>query len=173
VAFSMILILGQVGSLHWAINTTGLAFMLGMCGLLLSDVEVERFWRWVLLNFFCFLPLVLLGTVTNIVFLTFLGAIGLLIDAGRFAAFVGDHFDEDISFLMVSLVFALSGCLIGFLGIQLSKIQASVQEWTVAQLRSFYAPIHPAREYVFEYENSLLLTIMEKRGTDPPSSATP
>ena len=87
----------------------------------------DDLWRWVVLNLVGFFPVILDGLSTDTVFLTVLGALGLLVDAARLAVFVGNHVDGQGAIPLVFLVFAASGLLVGIIGVQLRAYKSGVQ----------------------------------------------
>ena len=127
------------------------------------------FWRWLLLNLLCFLPLVFLGAVTLSIFLLFLGAFGFLMDAGRLAAYMEDHIRSDESFLIVFFTLACSGCIITAAGVLVNRCQDSLRAKTIARLRSMqsWIGLQPAGDYREIIDESLLLSEHELGGSSP------
>jgi hypothetical protein len=137
IVLSYAVLMKEVGSvLTWGLNTAGLGFMIGMTSLLLAE---DMFWRWLLLSVLCFVPLVYLGALTNLVFLMFLGAFGFLMDAGRFAAFLGEKVNSSESFLVVFFTFACSGFALGAAGMQVSKYQDQFRTKAIDLLKSCHS----------------------------------
>jgi len=110
----------------WGIVPAGMAFAYGMTVLLLD--KGDTFLMWLALNLLCFAPLLGMGAAVNSAFLLTLGTLGLLMDAGRFAGFVGVKAPDSLYVPIVSMVFALAGMAIGILGIQFRKIQPRIHE---------------------------------------------
>jgi len=108
-------------SLTWGIVTAGTAFVYVMCFVLLDVGDI--FVMWLALNLLCFAPVIGIGAAANSVYLLTLGTLGFLMDAARFAMFVGDNAPDNFYVPMVSVVFAIAGIAIGILGIQFRKMQ--------------------------------------------------
>jgi hypothetical protein len=111
--------------LRWGLMISGIAFIWGM-SLVIMDGN-DTLWHWILLNVTVFVPLMFFGTVTDTVFLVFLGAIGFLADSARFAGFVGDNMKGQAVVPFQFLIFALSGLGVGAFGYQLREYQDRVK----------------------------------------------
>ena len=113
----------NIQCLRVALKTSAVGFIYGMSSLIMFSFNDERdtLGWWVLLNLAVFLPLIILGAASNTTFLLVLGGLGFLADAMRVAALV------DTEPLVVFLIFCCSGLLVGALGYQVSRYQATVE----------------------------------------------
>ena len=115
--------------LRWGLLIGGLAF----CNVsTLLPMEKDRLIDWILLNLLLFVPLIVLGAANKNGFLQFLGAIGLLVDAGRFADFVATHVRGQAQVPVEFLVFSLMGMMVAFFGLKVNQYQDHIKQWAVA-----------------------------------------
>lgn len=118
--------------LVWGINFSALVYIVSMF-MLLQVFSEGDFWRWAVLTVLAIIPLIVISLATNKPFLMVLAALGLMVEAGRLAFYIADVADIAAG-LIVSVVLALSGIALGFLGFllskQYSKIQTKVDVWT-------------------------------------------
>jgi hypothetical protein len=103
-------------TVEWGLITGGLAYTGGTMALLLNDDDKLELYRWIILTLWTFIPLIVLGTVTQTSFLTRLGAMGFLLDCWRFAVFVSDISSStsvneaaNVTVSIQILVFSLTG----------------------------------------------------------------
>lgn len=119
-------------ALVWGINFSALVYIVSMF-MLLQVFSEGDFWRWAVLTVLAIIPLIIISLATNKPFLMVLAALGLMVEAGRLAFYIADVADIAAG-LIVSVVLALSGIALGFLGFllskQYSKIQTKVDVWT-------------------------------------------
>lgn len=114
----------------WSAFTGGIPYFVGICWVLEIFTEWDNIWRWVLVNFICFIPFMGLGVALGQGFYLVLGVIGLLLDAGNAAYRIGEKFD---TIIVPFLFLALFGGLVIALGIFLQgkskAIQNAVDKW--------------------------------------------
>jgi len=125
------------GPLKWGLNIGGLAYSMGIEWVVFNGGWMDRntLWRWILVNLVSYIPLTLLGVVTDALFLAFLGALGFFWDAGRFAQYVGSHMPSSVVAPVEFLVFAVAGLAIAVMGYQLSKYQDSLKQKVTSLLQ--------------------------------------
>mmetsp|Transcript_24661 Transcript_24661/g.24976 ORF Transcript_24661/g.24976 Transcript_24661/m.24976 type:complete len:584 (-) Transcript_24661:1381-3132(-) len=112
-------------ALAWGINFSALVYIVAMF-FLLQVFSKEHFWRWAVLTVLGIIPLIFVSLATNQPFLMVLAALGLLVEIGRLAFYIADASDMGAG-LIVSIVLALSGLLLGCLGFLLSKHYSKIQ----------------------------------------------
>jgi hypothetical protein len=121
--------------LRWGLMISGIAFICGMTSVIMDGNDT--LWHWILLNFTVFVPLIFFGTVTDTVFLVFLGALGFLADSARFAGFVGYNMRRGQAVVPLQfLIFALSGLGVGAIGYQLREYQGRIRAWAKMCVRN-------------------------------------
>jgi hypothetical protein len=129
--------------LQWGLAISGIAFMLGTWSLL--PMERDDLLFWMLLNVLVFAPLLLFGIVNSNMFVVVLGGIGVLVDAGRFASYIGNHVPDDAQAPVTCLVFSLAGLMVGAIGFKLGTCQTYLQIWAVASVQwlddNFFHPV--------------------------------
>ena len=109
--------------LRLGLQTSALGFAYGASLLIMyaDNGERDKLEWWILLNCVVFWPLLVLGAASDTTFLLVLCGLGLLADAARIAAVV------DTEPLGVFLIFCCSGVLVGAMGYQLSRYQATIE----------------------------------------------
>ena len=68
-------------SLSWGINVGALAYFCIM--FVMVEIDNDTIWNWITVNLFSFIPLILLGIISDHNFIVFLGVLGLYIDIVR------------------------------------------------------------------------------------------
>ena len=114
--------------MKWGLVVSGLGFFVGVSGLLHDAMNEDTFGFWVVWNLVAFAPLLLLGMVTNSMFLVFFGGLGFLVDAVRFSSFVSDKVSGDAQGPVGFLVFAIAGLAAGAFGYKLTQYQPFVED---------------------------------------------
>jgi len=114
--------------LAWGLNTGAFVFFCSMFAVVNIFDNENPLWKWMLINVCSFLPLILLGLVTDQKFIVFLGACGLFIDVLRFT--------EDMDIIFQSLILAIAGLGIAALGMWLKKHQSAIRDPCVAWFES-------------------------------------
>jgi len=113
----------------WGLNTGVLVFFWSMFAIV-NIFDNDEIWKWIVLNLVSFLPLILLGLVTDQNFIIFHGASGFLLDAWRLASELSDNT------IFQSLALAFTGLGVTALGIWLKKRQSSIRDPCVAWIES-------------------------------------
>jgi hypothetical protein len=109
-------------SIRYGINIGGLAFIYGICSLILE--KFDTLWGWTLVTGIAFVPVTFLGVATDITFLMVLGAVGLMADAERLAIYLSN---DGNAVLIQFVVLVLSGLGIGAIGVALTRNQDRIR----------------------------------------------
>lgn len=119
----------------WGLAIGAISFVWGTV-VWLPLLEHDTLLDWILLNILVFLPLIIAGMVNENMFVLALGGIGLLVDAARFADFVGRHIGDNARGPVSFLVFSLTGLMVGAAGFQLTKWQPRCQEIALSLIQT-------------------------------------
>mmetsp|Transcript_60584 Transcript_60584/g.71955 ORF Transcript_60584/g.71955 Transcript_60584/m.71955 type:complete len:603 (+) Transcript_60584:241-2049(+) len=119
--------------LAWSLNFCGLVYFISL--LVLINVPFSSYtddaWRWLLINIVNFIPLIVIGVITEFILLVVLGAIGLFMDAWKIGNLIVDRVGGD--FLVYFFVFSITGMGMGYFGWLLNwhqtRIQHAVSDW--------------------------------------------
>lgn len=120
----------QKDTLDWSMNFSGLLYFGSMIALIGAPGQYGDWWRWLLINILTFVPIPIVGVVCEKIILISIGAIGVFIDVWKVAdslANIGafDGFKVPVYFV----VFTVSGLILGFIGLRMSKKQRVIQDF--------------------------------------------
>jgi len=118
----------------WGINFFSIIFFGGMIWLFGVPGRFDGdWWRWVLISILVYVPLAVLGIITQQTFLVLLGACGYFIDTWRLSVCLADAVSDKYRIPIQFVVFAIGGVLIAacawFLSKHQKKLQTSVNGW--------------------------------------------
>jgi hypothetical protein len=130
-------------TLSWSSNFSGISFFVGM--ILLLQVPFgpgnADWWRWIVVTFAGFFPLILLSMILGTILLMVLGAIGILFDVWHLVSLLTENLSDSVRSPVSFLILAVSGCGLASFGILLNKKQDElthiVQTWSKKNLSSW------------------------------------
>jgi len=92
---------------------------------------------------FVLIPLVLVGTVTNRIFVTFLGACVFVVDAFKIGEEINSSLNNGLDVPIYFVVFAISGGIVILMGWFLNKRQGIIEEKIISFLSFYLAFLKP------------------------------
>ena len=136
----------------WSLRFCALLFLSSMIVLIGVPGQFDDWWRWVIINFTVFLPLIFVGIVTESAFVLVMGAIGLFIDVWKIAFSINSATGGN-AVLIYFGVFLVAGVMLGIFGWYLNKAQKSIRDFTLSLGANFVADDENKKE--IKEENTL------------------
>jgi len=119
--------------LSWSFNFCALGYFASL--LVLINIPFSQYtndaWRWVLMNIVNFIPLIMIGVITEFILMVLLGAIGFFMDSWKIGSEIAELVGGDV--LVYFFTFSITGIGMGYFGWLLNrhqkKIQRAVDNW--------------------------------------------
>jgi len=130
---------------HWNLGFSSIVILISSIMLLQIFTQLD-WWRWLSINSFFFIPLILFGFVSENLMSMSLGAVGIFLDIWRLAFALSCFTHHEARTIIYFGVFVTSGISLGYAGIKLSKRQGEFRKNVQRFANLFLGPCMKANE---------------------------